>query len=103
MHLKLSLHHIWPQKSQIADPVTRILLTGTWAAQWLQLRENIDAKRMVVLSAGVLVINISKNFLTGVTLGIGPILAYRGLSLLFSLGNTLKQIRFGGRSGVDKK
>ena len=49
--------------------------------QQLQLRENTDAKRTVALSAGGLVIYISKTILTGVTLRIGPILAYGELTL----------------------
>lgn len=86
MHLRLFLDHFWPQKSQIAYCLTGSLLTGSLARgqlmQQLQLCQKIDTKRTVALSAGGLVINISKNILTGVTLGRGPILANGGLTLL---------------------
>lgn len=86
MHLRLYLDHFWPQKSQIAYCLPGSLLTGSLARgqlmQQLQLCQNIDTKRTVALPAGGLVINISKNILTGVTLGIGPILANGGLTLI---------------------
>ena len=103
MHLRLFLDHFWPQKSQIAYCLTGSLLTGSLARgqlmQQLQLCQNIDTKRTVALSAGGLVINISKNILTGVTYR--PYIGLWGINSITI--HSHEQIRFHGKSEVKNK